>query len=225
MNPHLEGIWEKMRDLGLGALAHANRHAAYHSMENEKWSDLSILQAAHAAEILLKARIAQEHPLLIFDKFPSIADDDLSLNDLFERGKTVEWNDLPTRLWATTGITLQNLSLYKEFGKIRNGIQHFAPYMLGQATSKMALEFIFGVIDPFIHNCWGLYAIDYDEDHDPYVYFVSSLVNNEILFLVSEESVKCEEYWDVDWTKTHKSYREEMVCRIAKAKSQMQSSP
>ena len=76
-----------MLNLGLGALAHANRHAAYCCMENERWSDLSVLQAAHAAEILIKARISQEHPLLIFDRLPAISDDELSLDDLFEKGK------------------------------------------------------------------------------------------------------------------------------------------
>lgn len=60
-----------MLDLGLGALAHANRHAAYAPMENHRWPELSIIQAAHAAELLIKARIAQEHPLLIFEKLPS----------------------------------------------------------------------------------------------------------------------------------------------------------
>ena len=54
MNTQLEGIWKRMLNLGLGALAHANRHAAYCCMENERWSDLSVLQAAHAAEILIK---------------------------------------------------------------------------------------------------------------------------------------------------------------------------
>lgn len=68
MNPALKGIWEHMLDLGLGALAHANRHAAYAAMENERWPQLSVLQAAHAAELIIKARIAQEeHPLLIFE--------------------------------------------------------------------------------------------------------------------------------------------------------------
>ncbi len=219
MNPQLVGVWENMRDLGLCALAHANRHAAYHSMKNEKWADFSVLQAAHAAEILLKARIAQEHPLLIFDKFPPVSGDELSLEDLFEKGRTIEWNDLPARLWATTGIKLSNLSLYGEFGKIRNGIQHFAP-MLKQPTSKMTLEFIFGVIDPFIHDCWGLYAVDYDEDYEPYVNFISSLVNDEILFLVSGEAARCEQYWNADWAKASRVYREEMSRRIEKARSQ-----
>lgn len=70
VNPALKGIWEHIRDLGLGALAHAHRHAAYAAMENPRWPELSVLQAAHAAELLIKARIAQEHPLLIFEQLP-----------------------------------------------------------------------------------------------------------------------------------------------------------
>src|SRR5690242_8785771 len=72
VNPELKGIWEHIRDLGLGALAHANRHAAYAAMENPRWPDLSVLQAAHSAELLIKARIAQEHPLLIFEQLPRL---------------------------------------------------------------------------------------------------------------------------------------------------------
>lgn len=58
-----------MRDLGLGALAHANRQAPYYG-DNPSWPDLAVLQAAHAAALLIKARIAQEHPLLIFEHLP-----------------------------------------------------------------------------------------------------------------------------------------------------------
>lgn len=219
MNKQLEGIWQRMLDLGLGALAHANRHAAYCCMENERWPDLSVLQAAHAAEILIKARISQEHPLLIFDKLPPVSNDDLSLDDLFEKGKTIEWNELPARLWATTGISLPNLTIYKEFGKLRNGIQHFAPSFVSESASIKTLEFVFSVIDPFINDCWGLYAIDYDEDYDPYIYFAPCLLRNSITFLVSKDAANNSEYWDIDWTEVEPSYREEMQRRISAAKS------
>jgi hypothetical protein len=99
MNPALKGIWENMRNLGLGALAHANRHAAYDSWENDRWPYLAVLQAAHAAELLLEARIAQEHPLLIFDQLPKAsgaAGEMLDLDDLLKQGRTVQWTDLPT---------------------------------------------------------------------------------------------------------------------------------
>jgi uncharacterized membrane protein YgdD (TMEM256/DUF423 family) len=70
LDKQLRTVHKHMGGLGLGALAHANWHANYHSFENDWWSELSVLQAAHAAEILIKARIAQRHPLLIFEHLP-----------------------------------------------------------------------------------------------------------------------------------------------------------
>ena len=62
----LKSIPDDMRELGLAALSHANRIEP----QTDKWAELSILQVAHAMEILIKARIAEEHPLLVFDKLP-----------------------------------------------------------------------------------------------------------------------------------------------------------
>lgn len=125
MNKELEEIPKHMLKLGLSALAHANRHACYWSIENDNWAELSVLQAAHAAEILIKARIAEEHPLLIFEQFPKISDEKVDMVTLFEKGKTIEWSDLPQRLWASAGIKLPNIEMLRSFGKLRNGIQHF----------------------------------------------------------------------------------------------------
>ena len=69
MDNHLRAVHKHMRHLGLAALAHANWHANFHSFENDWWPELSVLQAAHAAEILIKARIAQQHPLLTSSAF------------------------------------------------------------------------------------------------------------------------------------------------------------
>ena len=52
-----------MLSLGLGALAHANYHSGYTTDTNDKWAELSVIQAAHAAELLVKARITKEHPI------------------------------------------------------------------------------------------------------------------------------------------------------------------
>ncbi len=222
MNPALKGVWENMRDLGLGALAHANRHAAYAAMENPQWPQLSVTQAAHAAELLIKARIAQEHPLLIFESLPRSAQTAgglLDLEDLFKQGRTFQWSDLPERLWAATGLTLPGRARYDAFGKLRNGIQHFAPPP-GDNAGEETLRFVFDVIDPFIHECWGLFAVDYDEDYDPYVYFVSALVSEEILFLVSPGAAETFEHWSVDWSEASEAYRKEMLSRVEKAKQQ-----
>lgn len=217
MNPQLMGIWEHMRELGLCALAHANRHTAYYSMINSAWHELVVLQAAHAAEILFKARIAQEHPLLIFEDFPKIsASDEITVDLLFEKGKTIEWSDIPTRLWATTGIRIANIEQFQKFGKLRNGIQHFAPPS-GLDVTNETLAFIYNVIDPFINECWGLFAIDYDEDDEEYIYLIPALAYREIPFLVSTEAAKCFENWDVDWDKVKSSYLCIIQERVEKA--------
>lgn len=217
MNRELEGIWEHMRDLGLAALAHANRHSAYYDPENSRWSELSILQAAHAAEIIIKARIAQEHPLLIFEEFPKLPKNEdipLTMLSLFEKGKTAQWSDLPTRLWATTGIKIPNQRSFEDFGKLRNGIQHFSPIPRNIDASKTTLKFVFEVIDPFINDCWGLFAIDYDEDYDSYENFPNTLIRMEIPFLVSQKSVKYYEFWKDDLANTDIKYKNDLLAYI-----------
>jgi hypothetical protein len=202
-----------MRDLGLGALAHANWHAHY-AHENPWTPELSVLQAAHAAEVLIKARIAEEHPLLIFEDLPKppASDGLLDFADLFERGKTVQYFDLPHRLWAATGLKLTDANRFREFGKLRNAIQHFAPPNRDDA-SKLTSEFVYGVIDPFINSCWGLYAIDYNEDTDPYEYLVSGLVGQEVLFLVSEGAADALGNCNDELARASASYREEILRR------------
>lgn len=222
MNPALKGIWENMRNLGLGALAHANRHAAYDGWENKGWPYLAVLQAAHAAELLIKARIAQEHPLLIFDQLPKASGaigEMLDLDDLLKQGRTVGWTDLPDRLWAATGITVDRAT-FMNFGRLRNAIQHFAQPPTSDPGGE-ALEFIFSVVDPFIHHCWELYAVDYDEDHEPYVYFVNSLVSREIPFLVSPEAAATFDRWDVKWEDATPAYAQVMKERVVKATPQI----
>ncbi|KAB3532927.1 hypothetical protein F8154_11035 [Alkaliphilus pronyensis] len=220
MNVNLKGISEHMLQLGLGALAHANRHSGYSNMLNDSWSDLAVLQAAHSAEILIKARIAEEHPLLIFEQLPKakqLTSDRVSIEDLFKNGKTIQWSDLPERLYLSTGIELPNVDVFKEFGKLRNGIQHFAS-VSDKPTSWETYNFVFKVIDPFIYDCWGLYAVDYDEDFDSQEHFPASLLRNEILFNVSPSIVSSSDYWDVDWQTLNEGYVEEMKQRIEDAK-------
>jgi len=190
-------------------------------IENGHWKELSVLQAAHAAEILIKARIAQEHPLLIFEQMPRYTQANsprLELQHLFELGRTIQYFDLPERLWATTGIQLADIRLYQEFGKLRNKIQHFSTPQ-GIDTSIETRKFIFGVIDPFIHECWGLFAIDYNEDYERYLYFVPTIIANGIPFLVSSDAAKEFEKMNVEWPEGNADYKREMLHRIDVAKA------
>ena len=86
--------------LGLvdGRSRSANWHADYQSHDNPHWSELSVLQTAHAGEILVESKIAEEHPLLIFEQIPKCKAsgmDALSLGHFVEHGRTVQFNDLP----------------------------------------------------------------------------------------------------------------------------------
>lgn len=221
MDEELKSVYRHMLRLGCGALAHANWHAHYHSMDNDCWSELSVIQAAHAAEILIKARIAQEHPLLIFEDLPKPVKADarkLNLRDLIENGRTYQYSDLPDRLWATTGIKLPEIELFKSFGRLRNAVQHFTTPD-DRNTSQEALEFIYKVIDPFINMCWDLHAVDFNEDNEPYVYFVPGLVRRHIEFLVSPEVPKHMEWMDFKWPDEDAAYKKLMLERFERAKS------
>lgn len=189
------------------------------SLSSRRWPELSIIQAAHAAELILKARIAQEHPLLIFEQLPRSTQSaglHLDLEDLFKQGRTVQWSDLPERVWAVTGITVPKKDRYDAFGRLRNGIQHFGP-VGGRDLGEETLRFVFEVIDPFINECWGLFAVDYDEDTEPYIYFVGALIRREIPFLVSPGAAASFEDWEVDWSEVSKEYKDDLHERVKRA--------
>lgn len=220
MPDSLDDVHRHMIGLGLGALAHANWHANYHNPDNDYWSELSVLQAAHACEILIKARIAQEHPLLIFEQLPRAKANEtpLSLQRLVESGRTYQFADLPDRLWATAGIKLPAIERYRSFGRLRNSIQHFtAPHKIN--VSIETIRFIYEIIDPFIHLCWGLHAVDYNEDTEPYVYLVAGLIRRGIRFLVSPAVMEQFESIELDWPEGNGAYRQDMEERFEVARS------
>ena len=206
-----------MRSLGLGALTHANMHCGLHSWGNEHWPSLSVLQAAHAAEILIKSKIADEHPLLIFDEIPSARSsngDLLGMDLLLAKGKTLPYSKLVDRLWATTGYRIPNEVLFREFGFLRNRIQHFATE--GDQQAKKTREFVAGVIDPLIHDWWGLCALDFHEDctHE---YLIPIFLGDGILFNVSECMAGDFDAMDIDWPENRPDYRSEMERRFSEA--------
>lgn len=210
-------ISNDMLDLGLGALLHANHHAGYITDVNDKWAELSVLQAAHAAELLVKARIAQEHPLLIFSNLPLVSNQDtLSIDKLAEDGRTIEWSDLPKVFKTITNCNFENADTFRDFGHLRNSVQHFGiiPNKKFTSASLETLRFIYSFIDPFINEHWGLYAIDFDEDMDSYENLPNVLIGYEIKFLVSPKSAICSECWMNELNNCSKEYQCIMKKRI-----------
>lgn len=129
---------------------------------------MCVVHAAQAAEILLKARIAQEHPLLIFSKLPKSnpSKDALTLIDLLEGGRTLSYEELPDQLWATTGIKVERLNQYREFGRLRNQIIHFS-MTNANALDTLTLRYSLEVLDPLVESFWGRSVIDFIKN-DPH---------------------------------------------------------
>ncbi|MEH2458552.1 hypothetical protein [Nostoc sp.] len=132
---------------------------------------LCVVHAAHAAEILLKARIAQEHPLLMFSKLPTPlkdSKDTLGLIELLERGRSLTYEELPNQLWATTGIKIEpkRLEQYKEFGTIRNQIIHLSMLNTKKTPDELTLLYSLEILDPLIESFWGRSVFDFiKNDH------------------------------------------------------------
>jgi len=185
VNEALRGIPDRILDLASGALAQANMHAAFADPGNEHWPQMSILNAAHAGELFLKAIIASEHPLLIFKDLPTLDDkqaDELDLQMLLKRGQTHDFAKLPQVLWATAGIRIPNADCYERLRLARNAIQHFREPDEGDLRG-LSLEFIYSIIDPLIAKQFELHAIEFHEDHYVgYDYLVGTLLRHQIRF-------------------------------------------
>jgi len=185
MNGELRQIPDRILRLAVAALSQANMHAVYMDPGNEHWELMSVLNTAHAGEPFLKAIIAKEHPLLIFKDIFSLDDnrsDELDIVALLKKGRTHDFEKLPQVLWASTGVRLPNLGCYERLRRARNAIQHFcAPE--GDRFSELSLEFIYTIIDPLIAEHFGLYAIEYHEDHSiSYDYIVGRLLRAGLRF-------------------------------------------
>lgn len=162
-------------------LGHAIHHSIFSDVENPYYDAIGVLHAAQVAEIVLKACIAAEHPLLIFAKIPRPERErqDLTLEDLMKRGRTLQYADLPDVLWAATGRRVPSLDVYREFGKLRNTVQHLL--VPEDNLSGRALEFLIDVVDPLIQD-FGATKIFRHLQVDENEYFVEALDRHDIVY-------------------------------------------
>jgi len=159
MHPDTREVAEHMRDFGLNVIARAIYDVTFAELTKPFAHALAVIHAAHGAEIVLKARIAQEHPLLIFKKLPqsSSTEESLTIAELFEFGRSVDYDDLPELLWATTGIRINRKDRYQEFGRLRNKIMHFAVPEIDH--SHEVLSFCIEVLEPLVFQFWQESAV------------------------------------------------------------------
>jgi hypothetical protein len=163
----LKEITDHMLDFGGSTLGRAVCESVFSEVARPFAHPMAVMLAAHGAELIIKARIAREHHLLIFDTLPksTTTSNDLTTKELFEYGKTKMYSELPELLWATVGYRLNNTQQYLEFGKIRNSIMHFA--VPDKELSDKTLKFAFEIMDPILEEFWGYsiipYAVDWDD--------------------------------------------------------------
>ncbi|HIG21760.1 MAG TPA: hypothetical protein EYG57_09305 [Planctomycetes bacterium] len=186
MHVVFDEVPERILGVAKGVLAQANMHAVFADPGNEHWDFICIANAAHAGELFIKAIVAQQHPLLIFrDPFGLDAGaDEMTIEDLIARGRTHDFEKLPKVLWAATGERIADLELFHRVRAARNSVQHFCA-LPHEDYRALSLEFIYKIIDPLIFKFFGLFAIDYHEDHNiGYDYIVGSLIRRELRFSV-----------------------------------------
>lgn len=98
MDTEIINMADHMKHLGQSLLGHSLEHSVFSAMGNSFWHAFGVLHAAQAAEILIKAAIAKEHPLLIFSELPKVGKNNsekISIDQLLQKGKTLQYSQLP----------------------------------------------------------------------------------------------------------------------------------
>lgn len=186
MHSSLKGISARILELATDALKRANTDAVYLDPGMEHRQSLAPLAAAHAGELVLKALIAREHPLLLFKNIgEKTTDEEIDLDWLLKNGRTHDFARLPSVLWATSGIRIPDIDSYRRIAALRNRIQHFVDDRDGDIQFD-CLNFIYSNIDPLLHEHFGIVACKFHEDEfDDYV--IGCLFSHQIKFTVPQE--------------------------------------
>lgn len=182
----------QMKDFGLHMIAKGVVNATFSEHGSPYSHAMGLVHVANGFEILIKAKIVEEHPLLVFSKIPKethIADGNLKFEDLLEHGQTIMYSELPDRLWAATGYKIEPISLYNEFGKTRNQIIHFA--VPEASLADLTLNFTFKIIEKALNEWWDVtileYAQEYDPDYCEYVFDELTRLNISIKYRINAE--------------------------------------
>lgn len=182
----------QMREFGLYMVAKGAINATFSECGSPYAHAMGVVHVANGFEVLIKAKIVEEHPLLIFTKIPKDShteDNDIKINDLLEYGQTIMYSELPHRLWAATGYKISDLNLYNDFGKIRNQIIHFAVPEI--QLNDLTLKYTFEVVEKAVNEWWDTtileYASRYDCEYCEYVFEQLERLNISTNYKLSEE--------------------------------------
>ncbi len=186
MHDSLKCLPARILQLATDALTRANTDAVYFDPGMEHRQSLAPLAAAHAGELLLKALIAGEHPLLLFKNIgENTTNDEINLDWLLKNGRTHDFSRLPSVLWAASGILIPDIVSFRRIAGLRNQVQHFVDDRDADVQFE-CLNFIYSNLDPMLYNHFGLFACRFHEDEfDDYI--IGCLLSHQIKFTVPDD--------------------------------------
>lgn len=190
-HPSLRQMPEQIFNLGLSALSEMNYKCTFGSgpgADLDHYDYYCAIHAMHAAELLLKAIIALEHPLLIFSNTEKISNpndgtNDLSIERLLEKGITHDASKIPTILWAACDKTF-DITNFEKIRKYRNKIQHFSVPDNEKNVKGDCLRLLHEDIGRILKDTIGINTIYYIPDEDQWDYFFAALIRYEIKFVM-----------------------------------------
>ncbi|MEQ9490553.1 MAG: hypothetical protein RIM72_16335 [Alphaproteobacteria bacterium] len=164
-----------MFDFGAVLLGHGIEHIILSGRGAPPYAQaFGVTHVAHAGELITKAAIAQKHPLLIFSSMPKLTSARsglMSFDELASEGRSINYNELPDRLWAATGYAMEHVEEFKKFGATRNVVQHFAATEVDYL--KEALSYTCNVLDPLMNHFWQVGPFkamaDAWDEQNPYI--------------------------------------------------------
>lgn len=186
MDDELRTVSKHMSDFAGALFGHAMWHSIMTGRGGTPWSEVfGLIHVVHGGELLLKAAVVKEHPLLIFSKTPALdqyGSPRLTFEALAKGGRTISYNELPNTLWAATGYRLPDIDTYRRVGELRNSIQHFAAPQADYPCE--VLSYICRVAEPVFRKFWnvGVFRVIVDgwDEQDSYLFSEEPLVKEAI---------------------------------------------
>ena len=158
MLEELNEINNGMVEFGCSLLGKSLYDLTFAPMGGECVHPYAYSSLVHALEILMKAAIAEKHPLLIYEKIPKLTSKKDQLNEFFKKARSKYFLDLPDLLSLTTNYQI-DYKLLESAWVNRCKIIHIG-HGMGFNYTYLGLELTFKVIDPFIYAFWQRSSID-----------------------------------------------------------------
>ncbi|MDY6900849.1 MAG: hypothetical protein SWZ49_22625 [Cyanobacteriota bacterium] len=152
----MSNLAEKSKELGLAIIKNTLWLNFLYGGNVDYFHYICVLQSAQAAELLIKAKIAEINENEIY----------IENYENHRNRKTIEYSKLPDKLLKISNkkYKIPNKKLFDRFGKLRNEIQHLQ--IPDDRNLKLeTMKFIFTIIDPLINDFWGINVLDYIADN------------------------------------------------------------